>query len=149
MTDTEFFMKFELLFISGVQFCCFTRECPFFPTVFTKHTVFPSHMSCVFWSKISWTSLTVFISMFPTVFYWSVFILMTHGLVACRGALTQPPGPPWMKNKSTKTWSAWGGEVANLSKEKGPEPFPPGAFIRFFPHRNADKAHQSLSASKD
>ena len=21
----------------------------------------------------------------------------------CQGALTQPPGPPWMKNKSTKT----------------------------------------------
>ena len=36
-----------------------------------------------------------------------------------------------MKNKSTKTWSAWGGEVADLSKEKGPEPFPLWAFIRF------------------
>ena len=52
----------------------------------------------------------------------------------CRGALSQPPPaprPPRMKNKSTKTWSAWGGEVADLSKEKGPEPFPPWAFIRF------------------
>ena len=41
------------------------------------------------------------------------------------------PHLPWMKNKSTKTWSAWGGTVADLSKEKGPEPFPPWAFIRF------------------
>ena len=49
----------------------------------------------------------------------------------CRGALTQPPGLPRMKNKTTKTWSAWGGEVADLSKEKGPEPLSPGAFIRF------------------
>ena len=40
----------------------------------------------------------------------------------CRGALTQAPSPPWLKNKSTKTWSAWGGDVADLSKEKGPEP---------------------------
>ena len=23
--------------------------------------------------------------------------------VGCRGALTQPPGPPWMKKKTTKT----------------------------------------------
>ena len=49
----------------------------------------------------------------------------------CQGALTQPPGPPRMKNKTTKTWSTWGGKVANLSKEKGLEPFPPWAFIRF------------------
>ena len=49
----------------------------------------------------------------------------------CWGALTQPPCLPWMKSKSTKTWSAWGREVAHLSKEKGPEPFPPWAFIRF------------------
>ena len=43
-----------------------------------------------------------------------------------------PPHPPrLLKNKSTKTLSAWGGEVADLSKEKGPEPFPPWAFIRF------------------
>ena len=49
----------------------------------------------------------------------------------CWGALTQPPGPPGMKNKTTKTRSAWGGEVANLSKEKGLDPFPPWAFIRF------------------
>ena len=42
-----------------------------------------------------------------------------------------PRHPPWLKNKSTKTRSAWGGEVADLSKEKGPEPFPPWAFIRF------------------
>ena len=37
----------------------------------------------------------------------------------------------------------------NLSKEKGPEPFPPWAFIRFILHRNTGKAHQSLSGSKD
>ena len=46
-----------------------------------------------------------------------------------------PPHPPAllprMKNKTTKTRSAWGGEVANLSKEKGLDPFPPWAFIRF------------------
>ena len=39
--------------------------------------------------------------------------------------------------------------MANLSKEKGQEPFPQWAFIRFILHRNTDKAHQSLSGSKD
>ena len=39
--------------------------------------------------------------------------------------------------------------MADLSKEKGQEPFPPWAFIRFILHRNAGKAHQSLSGSKD
>ena len=38
--------------------------------------------------------------------------------------------------------------MANFSKEKGQEPFPPWAFIRFILHRNTDKAHQSLSGSK-
>ena len=39
--------------------------------------------------------------------------------------------------------------MANLSKEKGQEPFPPWAFIRFILHRNTGKAHQSLAGSKD
>ena len=39
--------------------------------------------------------------------------------------------------------------MADLSKEKGQEPFPPWAFIRFILHRNTGKAHQSLSGSKD
>ena len=39
--------------------------------------------------------------------------------------------------------------MANLSKEKDQEPFPQWAFIRFISHRNTDKAHQSLSGSKD
>ena len=38
--------------------------------------------------------------------------------------------------------------MADLSKEKGQEPFPPWAFIRFIFHRNRGKAHQSLSGSK-
>ena len=66
------------------------------------------------------------------------------------GALTAEPPPSVMdENKSTKTWSAWGGEVANLSKQKGQEPFPQWAFIGFNLHRNTGKAHQSLSGSKD
>ena len=52
------------------------------------------------------------------------------------------------ENKSTKTGSAWGGKVADLSK-KGQEPFPEWAFIGFNLHRNTGKAHQSLSGSKD
>ena len=44
----------------------------------------------------------------------------------CGGALSATD-----ENKSTKTRSAWGGKVANLSKEKGLDPFPPWAFIRF------------------
>ena len=52
-------------------------------------------------------------------------------------------------NKSTKTWSAWGGKVADLSKEKGQEPFPQWAFIGFKLHRNTGEDHQSLSGSKD
>ena len=39
--------------------------------------------------------------------------------------------------------------MAYLSKEKGPEPFPQWAFIGFILQRNTDKAHQSLSGSKD
>ena len=39
--------------------------------------------------------------------------------------------------------------MANLSKEKGQEPFLQWAFIGFNLHRNTGKAHQSLSGSKD
>ena len=56
------------------------------------------------------------------------------------------------ENKSTKTRSAWGGKVADLSKEKGQQPFPRWAFIGFNLHRNTgctDKAHQSLSGRND
>ena len=54
-----------------------------------------------------------------------------------------------VENKSPKTWSAWGGKVADLSKEKGQEPVPQWAFIGFILHRNTGKVHQSLSGSKD
>ena len=53
------------------------------------------------------------------------------------------------EKKSIKTWSAWGGKVANLSKEKDQEPVLQWAFIGFKLHRNICKAHQSLSGSKD
>ena len=39
--------------------------------------------------------------------------------------------------------------MANLSKDKGQEPFPQWAFIGFNLHRNTGKVHQSLSGSKD
>ena len=39
--------------------------------------------------------------------------------------------------------------MANLSKEKGQEPFPQWTFIGFNLHRNTGKAHQSLLGSKD
>ena len=39
--------------------------------------------------------------------------------------------------------------MADLSKEKGQEPFPQWAFIGFNLHRNTGKAHQSLSGSED
>ena len=39
--------------------------------------------------------------------------------------------------------------MADLSKEKGQEPFPQWALIGFNLHRNTGKAHQSLSGSKD
>ena len=39
--------------------------------------------------------------------------------------------------------------MANLSKEKGQQPFPPWAVIVFNLHRNTGKAHQSLSGSED
>ena len=38
--------------------------------------------------------------------------------------------------------------MANLSKEKGQEPFPQWASMGFNLHRNTGKAHQSLSGSK-
>ena len=39
--------------------------------------------------------------------------------------------------------------MADLSKEKGQEPFPQWAFIGFILHRNIGKAHQLLLGSKD
>ena len=39
--------------------------------------------------------------------------------------------------------------MADLSKEKGQQPFPQWAFIGFNLHRNTGKAHQSLSGSND
>ena len=39
--------------------------------------------------------------------------------------------------------------MADLSKEKGQEPFPQWAFIGFNLHRNTGKVRQSLSGSKD
>ena len=57
--------------------------------------------------------------------------------------------PATDENKSTKTWSAWGGEGDDLPKEKDQEPFPQWAFIGFNLHRNTGKAHQSLPGSED
>ena len=67
------------------------------------------------------------------------------------GSSTHRACPPSAmdKNKSTKTWSAWGGKVANLSKEKGLETVPQRAFIGSNVHRNTSKAHRSLSGSND
>ena len=39
--------------------------------------------------------------------------------------------------------------MADLSKEKGQEPFPPWAFVGFNLHRNTGKAHPSIIGSKD
>ena len=39
--------------------------------------------------------------------------------------------------------------MAELSKEKGQEPFSQWTFIGFNLHRNTGKAHQSLSGSED
>ena len=39
--------------------------------------------------------------------------------------------------------------MADLSKEKGQEPFPQWAFIGFNLHNNTSKVHQSLSGSND
>ena len=50
------------------------------------------------------------------------------------------------ENKSTKTRSAWGGKVADLSKEKGQEPFPQWAF-GFNLHRNTGHIHKAQSSS--
>ena len=39
--------------------------------------------------------------------------------------------------------------MADLSKEKGQEPFPQWAFTGYNFHRKTGKAHRSLSGSKD
>ena len=62
-------------------------------------------------------------------------------------------GPPAAtdENKSTKTRSAWGGKVVDISKEKGQESVAQWAFIGCNLHRNTGcilKA-QSLSGSND
>ena len=69
--------------------------------------------------------------------------------ISVGGAPPTDPPPAPDESKSTKTRSAWGGKVADLSKEKGQEPVPQWAFIGFDLHRNTGKAHQSLSGSKD
>ena len=42
--------------------------------------------------------------------WWSVLV----------GGLNAAPGPPQMKKKTTKTWSAWGGKVSTSLKGEGP-----------------------------
>ena len=69
--------------------------------------------------------------------------------LTCGGAPPTDPPPAPDESKSTKTRSAWGGKVADLSKERGQESVPQWAFIGFSLHRNTGKAHQSLSGSKD
>ena len=44
------------------------------------------------------------------------------------------PPSPTDENKSTRTSPAWGGKVADLSKEKGQEPVPQWALIGFSLH---------------
>ena len=75
-------------------------------------------------------------------------------LNGCGGGSSTRRGPPATtdESKSTKTWSAWQGKVANLSKEKGQEPVPQWTFNEFNLHRNTGctrKTHQSLSGSND
>ena len=68
----------------------------------------------------------------------------------CPQALPRPAATD--KNKSTKTRSAWGGKVANLSKEKDQEPVPQRVSIGLNLLRNTGcvgKAHQSLSGRND
>ena len=93
------------------------------------------------------------------ILFWEISYLSSPSrlclgrLILTCGGWGRPMGraPPSTtdENKSTKTWSAWGRKVANLSKEKGQEPFPQWAFIGFNLHRNTGKAHQSLSGSND
>ena len=73
---------------------------------------------------------------------------MKSGNTCGGGSACRAPLAATDENKPTKTWSAWEGKVADLSKEKGQEPFPQWAFIGFNLHRNTGKAHQSLSGSK-
>ena len=107
-----------------------------------------------FWEdRLSWYIWT-YIRLLPT-FEWqeqNSICLYSSSFLSCGGLRPQAPPPPPAatdENKSTKTWSAWGGKVADLSKEKGWEPLPQWAFIGFNLHRNTGKAHRSLSGSKD
>ena len=68
------------------------------------------------------------------------------------GAPPAGPSPTTDDNKSTKTLSACGGNLVDLSNEKGQEPVPQWAFIGFNLHRNIGrirKAHQPLPCSND
>ena len=78
---------------------------------------------------------------FKPMFNFKSFIVL---VITCMPGVTLylqgPPPHPLAstdENKSTKTWSAWGGKVADLSKEKGQEPVPQWAFIGFNLHRNS------------
>ena len=93
------------------------------------------------------TSLLLFYCQLP-IRTFLLFIGCTISILVGKLCMPSPPSAA-NENKSTKTWSAWGRKVTNLSKEKDQEPFPQWAFIGFILHRNTDKAHQSLSGSKD
>ena len=68
----------------------------------------------------------------------------------CGGSLpTWPPWPPQMRISLARHDLLGEERIADLSKEKGQEPFPQWAFIGFNLHRNTGKVHQSLSGSKD
>ena len=87
-----------------------------------------------------WTSVS-----FPLSLNWISSLSVTWSTILARspvgGLCPQSLTSTMDENKSTKTWSAWGREVSNLSKEKGQEPFPPWSFIRFILHKNTGKAH--------
>ena len=59
------------------------------------------------------------------------FISLDHTWLECRGALTQPPGLPQMKKRLPRHDLLGEERWPFLSKEKGPEPLSPGAFIMF------------------
>ena len=59
------------------------------------------------------------------------------------------PWPPRMRISLPRHDLLGEKKVANLSKETSQEPFAQWAFIGFILHRKTDKAHQSLSGSKD
>ena len=112
-------ITYDLDGLQGPWFCLYLHVICCFYLIFHTFLQF-LHMPSQFSPQGIWICHTFFqgCSFFNIHDTFPYFIQFFTQVPPCQGALTHPPGLPWMKNKTTKTWSAWGGKV--LLKGEGP-----------------------------